>query len=575
VEAEDAALRSLRLACFGGDRLAGHDIARLARLAPRATSVNFYGATETPQAMGFHVVEAAPAGPVPLGRGIEGVQLLVVNAAGELAGAGEEGEILVRTPYLARGYLGDETLTRERFPVNPFTDRAGDRVYATGDRGRYRLDGTLDFCGRRDGQVKLRGYRIELGEIEAVLAEHPSLRAAAVVAREEAGEKRLVAYLVPRAGREPATGELRRFAAAALPEPMVPSAFVVLEKLPLTPNGKLDRRALPAPGGARPNDRQFVAPRDEVEASLARIFEEVLGLAPVGSSDDFFELGGHSLLAVRVVAAVRRRFERALPLVALFQDPTVERLAIRLRASEGGGAASALVRMRAEGSRAPLFLVHAAGGTVAGYHALVARLGDRPIYGLQAEGLEGEGEAVTRLDEMAARYVARVLEVRRRGPIHLVGWSLGGVIAFEMARQLVEAGRELGTVALLDTNAPGRSRWSDPRALETLVLPDELPEDLSAEDRERLVRVLRTNLRAVHGAPPRAGRVPVLLLRASEGARSLEEDGDGTLGWSALTPERVVVRFVPGNHESLLEPPHVSVLAEELDRILEEGLRPA
>jgi thioesterase domain-containing protein len=419
--------------------------------------------------------------------------------------------------------------------------------------------------------VKVRGFRIEPAEIEARLAEHAEIREAVVVAHGDALERKLVAYLVPRDGCRPAAHELRRFAAAALPEHMLPAAFVLVDALPLTPNGKLDRRALPAPDAARPEGRRFVAPRDDVEVALARVFEEALGVAPVGVGDDFFELGGHSLLVVRVMDSVRRRFGRALPLVALFQDPTVERLAARLRTPSRHGAPGCLVRLRADGTRAPLFVVHAAGGTVAGYHALAARLEDRPVFGLQSAGLEGECEPETSLGEMAARYLARVREVRRAGPIHLAGWSLGGVIAFEMARQLAAAGGELGTLALLDTTAPGRSRWGDPRRLEAAALPSELSAELCAEDRERLLRVLRANLRAAYGARPPLGRVPILLFRASaEAGGGVGEDEDETLGWSSLTTERVVARFVPGTHDSLLEPPHVGVLAEELERRIDE-----
>ena len=406
-----------------------------------------------------------------------------------------------------------------------------------------------------------------------MLARHPAVRDGRRRARsvDVAGETRLVAYVVPRAGLETAAGELRRFLAAVLPEPMVPSAFVTLASLPLTPNGKLDRRALPAPERTGSSGAElFVAPRDEVEAALARIFEEALGVTRVGACDDFFALGGHSLLAVRVMAAVQRRFERELPLVTLFREPTVERLAARLRESRRGPT-SPLVCLR-QGRGAPLFLVHAAGGTVAGYHALAARLPDRAVYGLQAAGLEGECEPESDLAAMAARYVAAVRAARPAGPIHLAGWSLGGVIAFEMARQILAAGGELGVLALLDTTAPGRSRWSDPRhlaelELEHMALPGVHPEALSAEERRRLTAVLRANLQAAHGAPPRSARVPILLLRARD--ESAGSERDDALGWSALTtgrPSSAPCRD-PREHA---EPPAVDVLAEELERRLDE-----
>ncbi|MGH7829278.1 MAG: AMP-binding protein, partial [Candidatus Binatia bacterium] len=264
---------SLRYVFFGGDVLTRQHVAGVRRLAPAATCVNFYGATETPQAMGRFVVpdqgnsayDSAPASSkeiLPLGQGIEDVQLLVLNASQGLAGVGELGEICVRTPYLAKGYLEDHALTSERFIPNPFTQRPGDRIYRTGDLGRYLPDGTVEFAGRNDRQVKIRGFRVEVEEVEAALGQHPSVRDTVVLAGEDVGGgpsatlgtgKRLVAYVVANQDPPPSISELRRFLKEKLPDYMVPSAFVTLNALPLTPNGKVDRRALPVPNPARPD----------------------------------------------------------------------------------------------------------------------------------------------------------------------------------------------------------------------------------------------------------------------------------------------------------------------------------
>ncbi|HEX9942664.1 MAG TPA: non-ribosomal peptide synthase/polyketide synthase [Thermoanaerobaculia bacterium] len=340
-------LPALRLAFFGGDLLTGRDVARLRTLAPGARCVNFYGATETPQAMGFHPVEGPAGEPgrqaLPVGRGIDGVQLLVVNPQGGLAGVGELGEIRIRTPYLALGYLGDEALTRERFPVNPFTEDPGDRVYRTGDLGRYRPDGGVEFAGRADAQVKIRGFRIEPAEVEAALARHPGIAESVVIAREEDGERRLVAYVVPRrtpegeAAPDLSPAALRPFFRELLPAYAIPSAFVTLEAIPLTPNRKVDRAALPAPEA--PAARERTAPRDDLEARMAAIWGEVLGVPTPGIHDDFFDLGGHSLKATQLVARLGRACGVNLPLRSLFQAPTVARLAdeVRRLLGEGGG----------------------------------------------------------------------------------------------------------------------------------------------------------------------------------------------------------------------------------------------
>ncbi|HEX8115922.1 MAG TPA: condensation domain-containing protein, partial [Pyrinomonadaceae bacterium] len=337
-----AVLNSLRYAFVVGDVLTRRDVARLKSLAPSVTCINLYGATETQRALSyFDASDAAPEGKeiLPLGKGIEDVQLLVINKAGAQAGVGELGEIYIRSPHLARGYLRDPALTAERFVANPFGGLAGDRLYRTGDLGRYLPDGSVEPLGRADLQVKVRGFRIEPGEIEAVLGGHAKVREAVVVAREdEPGDRSLVAYLVPEAGAELSAQELRGFLQERLPEYMIPSQFVVLDKLPLTPNLKVDRRALPAPPRGRAEaGAGAVQARTPVERRLAEIWAEVLKLERVGADENFFGLGGHSLLAIRCLARVREEFEVEVPLRRLFESPTVAGLAAcveELRRSE-------------------------------------------------------------------------------------------------------------------------------------------------------------------------------------------------------------------------------------------------
>ena len=354
---------SLRLAFFVGDVLTKNDVARLCELAPSVTVVNYYGSTETQRAVGYFVV---PGGDgyarevLPLGRGIKDVQLLVLNASGRLAGVGEAGEIFLRSPHLARGYFGDDALTAERFLTNPFTGTTGDRVYRTGDLGRYLPDGNVEPLGRADSQVKIRGFRVELGEIEATLGKHASVCEAVVIAREDApGRKRLVAYVVAQHGQRAESGALRGYLKEKLPEYMVPSAFVVLDSLPVTPNGKVNRRALPAPDDATSASAPtFIAPRTAVEELIASIWSQVLGLESVGVEDDFFELGGHSLLATQVISRVRDAFGVEVALRRLFVEPTVAGLArlveAATRAGEVGEEIPLVRRERAGGAWPPL-----------------------------------------------------------------------------------------------------------------------------------------------------------------------------------------------------------------------------
>ncbi len=241
---------------------------------------------------------------------------------------------------VARGYRKRPEMTAEKFLADPF--REGERMYRTGDRGRFLSDGQIQFLGRTDHQVKIRGYRIEIGEIEQALTRHPEILACAVAAREEKpGDKRLVGYVVSRTGSSPSVMELRGYLKSTLPDYMVPSTFVFLDALPLTPNGKLDRRALPAPEQTRPElEDVFVAPRNALEQTVARIWGQVLGLEKVGVHDNFFELGGHSLLATLVFARLQKAFPVAPPLRALFEKPTVAELSVAIEELGQGRAGS-------------------------------------------------------------------------------------------------------------------------------------------------------------------------------------------------------------------------------------------
>lgn len=306
-------LPALQHVFFGGDVLTAGTVAAVHRLAPAAECANFYGASETPQAMGWFRIPSAGSADLPsriwLGRGIVDVQLLVLNESEQLCGIGELGEIWVRTPYLARGYFEDAVLTAARFVTNPVTGNSADRAYRTGDLGRYRPDGTVEFAGRRDTQVKLRGFRVELGEVEAVLGAHPAVRQAVVLARDVGlGDPRLVAYIVYQPGENLTVSEVRRYLRREVPDYMVPSVVVTLDAIPLTPNGKLDRSAMPDPfKNAMRATTSDEPPAPGTEQLVAEIWRDILKIDRVGAEDNFFELGGHSLLSLRVAAAVERR----------------------------------------------------------------------------------------------------------------------------------------------------------------------------------------------------------------------------------------------------------------------------
>ncbi len=316
------ALPRLRVALIGGDSLPPREAERLRRLLPGSIVASVYGATETPQIMAMHRIDEADASRarVPIGRGIDGVEVLVLDRGGRVALPGEVGEIVIRTPFLALGYLRPED------GAERFFDLGGSRAYRTGDLGRSVASGEVEVLGRADAQVKIRGHRVELGAIERALAAHPGVLSALVTARPDPrGELCLVAHVVPRAA-PPARASLEAHARASLLDAEVPSVFMTIDRLPLTPNGKIDRRALPEPTEL---SRAGEAPRTPIERTLAAIWEAVLGVSPVGLDDDFFALGGHSLRAVQLLARLRDATGIELPLRAVFDAPTLRALALR------------------------------------------------------------------------------------------------------------------------------------------------------------------------------------------------------------------------------------------------------
>jgi amino acid adenylation domain-containing protein len=599
-------LKGVRQLLAGGDVLSvAHVRKYLCEAAPGHTLTNGYGPTENTTFTCCHRMRAGDhvASSVPLGCPIANTQVYILDAHMQLVPVGTPGELYAGGDGLARGYLNRPALTAERFVPHPFGVEPGARLYRTGDLARYLAGGQLEFLGRVDQQVKIRGFRIETGEIESVLLRHPQVRECVVAAREDApGVVRLVAYVVA-SGDVPTAGALREHLKTKLPDYMVPSAFVSLERLPLTPNGKVDRKALPAPAAPEPVG-SYVAPRDELELRLCRIWEDALGVKTVGVKDDFFELGGNSLLAVRLVAQIRKQVGGEVPINVLFQKATVEQLAEALRSRAHSGTLSPLVGIQTSGEQAPLFCVHPIGGTVFCYVELGKRLSEgQPFYGLQAPGVYGEREPLASVEELAAHYLGAVRELQPHGPYRLAGWSMGGVIAFEMAQQLRARGEEVSFLALIDSAVPQpAAQFEDANEEESRLLStflsdlasqtgreladasktlrrltpterlaylleqtaahDLLPRHTDPADLEGLLKVFKENRRALSSYEPRRYSGPLLLFHATQSGE------DATAGWRALA-EEVKTFAVPGNHYTLMTLPNVEVLAGLLNNELE------
>ena len=616
---------------------------------------NVYGPTEASIDATFWTCECGTHYPIaPIGRPIANTQIYILDEHLRPVEIGDVGELHIGGAGLARGYLNRPELTAEKFISNPFvnselpglsgsfespiesiklateSNQASKRLYKTGDLARYLPDGTIEFLGRIDHQVKIRGFRIELGEIEAALSRYPGIQQTIVVAREDVpGDKRLVAYWVFDAlgGREPvgsrksevetfkidaplspfkppSSSELRCFLKEHLPDYMIPAAFVQLDALPLNPNGKVDRHTLPAPEVDRPDlERPFVAPQTSLEQELTSIWEQVLTIQPIGIQDNFFELGGNSLIAARLIAEIEAKFNKKIPLATLVQAPTIEQLACILQHDTWKTPWKALVDIQPNGSKPPLFCVHSRNGNVFSYYQLARYLGnEQPVYGLQARGVDGGEIPQFRIETMAADYIREIQTLQPNGPYFLSGYSFGGLVAYEMARQLNEHGQQVALLVLFDTynvvgewfiplrfNArlsqyqhqfstlKGKQKWTyllEVAQSEVIgkfayfqqKLTDKFSSNHSPSPLQGVDGIRAACAEAVRHYTPKPYSDRVIVFRAIGPLEAMLEPAtrDPQLGWGNVVTGTLEVRNIPCHHFNMIDEPYVARLAEQL-----------
>jgi amino acid adenylation domain-containing protein len=610
-------LARLRICVSSGEALPVELALAFRERLPHATLLNLYGSTEVSADATCYDTRhlSTVAATVPLGQPIANTQLHILDAKGAPVPSKVAGELYVGGDGLARGYWHRPDLTAARFVRDPFSASPDARLYKTGDRVRQLADGTIEFLGRVDYQVKIRGQRVELGEIEAVLTAHPNISQAVMSARRYGpSDMRLVAYVVTRIAAAFDVENVRAHCRTRLPEQMVPAVFIRLDRLPLTASGKVNRSALPAPDAARSGRvaGAVVAPRTPLEERLVAMWEGLLGVDDVGVTDDFFDLGGHSLLAVRLATEIEDTFGRRFPVSTLAHTRTIERLAVVLGRPDAGPW-SPLVPLQPSGVNAPFFLVHGMGGDLLSFRTLALSMPPtQPLYGLRAKGSDRVEELLRDVETMAACYIDAIKTVSPRGPYFIGGYSSGGTVALEMAQQLRARGEQVAALVMIDADAPFSTAGMTItpavyleylRNLATWPIDDDRfwPEVLNAMDRvrhkgrklaARLARLLmrsdvpvdnrdtpgewqipdeHRHFLAIHGRAlasykPREYDGPIILLRAR--TAPLSEWRAPDLGWSALAKGGLAIETIRGGHYNIMTEPRVHTLVAKLTAFL-------
>jgi thioesterase domain-containing protein len=588
---DPAAGPSLEQVIVGGEPCP-EDLAR--RWAGRCRLFNAYGPTEASITTTYSEYRDGLLPPL-IGRPLPNVHVYLLDEAQQPVPVGAAGELCIGGVAVARGYLNRPELTAERFIADPFSGVPGATMYRSGDFGRRRADGQIEFIGRRDDQVKIRGFRVELGEIEAAIARHPAVRQVSVIAREDnPGDKRLVAYVASDRAADSLAGELRTQLRATLPEHMVPAHFVALPALPLTQNGKVDRKALPAPGsaaGAAAED--YVAPRNDLEIGLATVWARVLGVPRVGISDNFFDHGGNSLLVVKLLGEMERMTGLRIGLGEFFKAPTIAGLV------EGGmpGASrrtSVVVPLQPDGDGTPVFCI--CGVNI--YKDFAQSLGTgQPVYGVYVaeeqaivdQVIRGEKPTIS-IELLVDAYYHAIARFRPEGPYRLAGLSFGGILAMELAAKMRRQGAAVDVVLLLDAALPDGlhrnwGKWLSYQTAEILKGNGAVklrrllakvhqkigqPGALATVGEQRYEGFAARQQAAFMSAAAQwtktgpAYDFRAVLFRASDASvwgvyNDLAED----YGWRRYLGDNLLVVDAVGGHRSIIEPPHVTELGRK------------
>lgn len=582
-------------------------------LALSSTLWNMYGPTETTI---WSTVKEVLSGDkaITIGRPIDNTPVYIMDEHGKSLPAGMTGELYIGGYGVAEGYLNRPELTAEKFVADLYANTPGQRLYRTGDLGKVLENGDILCLGRIDQQVKIRGHRIELGEIEGLLSAQDGIKQSVVIAQEDVLlSKYLVAYIIPEKFDDEHTGEIskeltqewRRNLAVSLPNYMVPEEFIGLKSFPLTPNGKIDRKAFPKPErNVNITIAQNSLPGNANEQLVADIFSHLLGVTNLKVTDDFFELGGHSILAVKVMVAIEKKTGRRLPIATLFSNPTIEKLARHLSDDEREKW-DALVPIKTTGKKDPIFLIHGAGLNILLFKSISEYFdAEQPVYGIQALGLNHETDIPLTIEGISKRYINEILEVSPNGPYSLAGYSLGGFIAFEIARQLKAMGKDVKFVGIMDTYA-GSNYYPDSkliRAFKKIVRqfykvpffaksfienPKEIINYQKLIIKRKIIKLRYANAvitndvltdydveiykkydKAITDYVLTPSDIEIMLFRVEK--RLYYLDDRVYLGWNNFALKGVKIYSIPGDHKTFLEHPNDEMFANIIQQVLDD-----
>ncbi|MEI6574595.1 MAG: amino acid adenylation domain-containing protein [Bacteroidota bacterium] len=609
-----------KLLMMGGEKCTAEIVAKVRSLAPSLRIINHYGPTEaTIGSLTNEIHFSAKAGSsgFPIGLPLDNTSVFIVDNNFKLVPKGIPGEIILSGKNIAEGYLNQPEMTAEKFAVNPFYPE--ERIYFTGDLGKMNEDGSVVFLGRKDHQLKIRGYRVEILEIENTLNRHPSIEQSLVIVPEDHASINFVeAAIVIRQGSDFDEQAIRQWLSYYVPTYMIPSKFIVADHFPLTSNGKVDLkelRLLLKRQGTK--SKMLTAPRDLTELMLLNIFKEILNQEDLGIEDNFFDSGGHSLLAIQLFAAIDKVFRIPLPLATLFQRGNVMSLAELIRKSNGIRMTNSLVPIRMGAGKKHLYLVHPAGGNVLCYFELAKEMGhDFDVYGLQSMGLNNK--KVDTVSDIARYYLDEIQLPENTEDVIFAGWSMGALIAFEMARQVKAQSGKCPRLMIIDQLAPveesietertpidnvdrmlafagkvehlaghplgitdaslrGKSSEIQSEVFLTAFKSVNLvPPDISLQDFHGYLELMIHHNEITSRCRPGTYEGKTMLIRADDSLPMFDNQlpmaiRTADLGWERLIEGNFTIENIPGNHVSIMAQPHVKNLALALMKWVESG----